>query len=365
MGKQTLPPRLHQADNGWWYVLYHEHGRGQRKALRTQDQKIAAERFSGWIDQYQLDTKISLDPTISEILDLWFNQWVDGRMLSQERYPSVINNLNQHFGDMPVSSVLREHSVKYQKLRRSGIIGRCPASESTIRHELTRLRAALNFMVDRVEPKERRLDRSILPYIERPAASPPRDRVLSYEELDLIYQYSLEDRNRQVLGSKARISREGRFCILAMETAQRKSAIQELKWEQVDFATLLIKFNPDGRIQTQKRRPTLPISEKLLVMLQIAYEERINDYVLDVKTDVHYGVKRIFEDLGIETASPHTFRHTFATHRITEGVPVDKVAMFLGDEENTVRKNYAHLQPDYLREVVEQKSKSQNAFFRS
>jgi integrase len=150
-----------------------------------------------------------------------------------------------------------------------------------------------------------------------------------------------------------------------METAQRKSAIQELKWEQVDFATLLIKFNPDGRIQTQKRRPTLPISEKLLVMLQIAYEERINDYVLDVKTDVHYGVKRIFEDLGIETASPHTFRHTFATHRITEGVPIDKVAMFLGDEENTVRKNYAHLQPDYLREVIEQKSKSQNAFFRS
>jgi integrase len=348
------PPRikLHQ---GSWYVFYAENGRSQRTSLRTKDKEIAERRFAGWLEQRELEMSVQEDPTIDFVLDVWFDQWVRDRFLSANRYPSIIKHLKAHFGHMRVSRVQREHSVSYAKKRRK------VASESTICTELNKLRAALNFMLYRIEPNERRLDHKIIPYIEIPPTGPPRDRVITREELQLLWDYCLQDKNRQTLENSNRISREARFLILAMETAQRKGAIKELTWSQVDFDRRLIMFNPVGRNQTTKRRPPIPMSRKLEQQLLIMHEQKINNYVLDVKTDIHYGVKRILEDLGIENASPHTFRHTWATHAAEDGVPMHTIAAFLGDTERTVRKNYLHLSPDYLRMAVDREPTAQIA----
>ena len=76
--------------------------------------------------------------------------------------------------------------------------------------------------------------------------------------------------------------------------------------------------------------------------------------ILDTKTEITHGLKRILNDVGItEDVSPHTFRHTWATHASEEGVPMKKIAKFLGDSEETVRKNYEHLSPDFLDDVVD------------
>ena len=348
------PPRikLHQ---GSWYVFYAEGGRSQRTSLRTKDKEIAERRFAGWLEQRELEMSVQEDPTIDFVLDVWFDQWVRDRFLSANRYPSVIKHLKAHFGHKRVSRVQIEDSRTYVKKRRR------VASDSTINMELNKLRAALNFMLYRVEPNERRLDHKIIPYIEIPPAGPPRDRVLTREELQLIWDYCINDKNHMTLESNERISREARFLMLAMETAQRKGAIQDLAWDQVDFDRRLIMFNPAGRNQTTKRRPPIPMSRKLEQQLLIMYNERINDHVLDVKTSVHYGVKRILEDLGIENASPHTFRHTWATHAAEDGIPMHTIAAFLGDTERTVQKNYQHLSPDYLRSAVDREPTAQFA----
>ena len=47
------------------------------------------------------------------------------------------------------------------------------------------------------------------------------------------------------------------------------------------------------------------------------------------------------------------FRHTWATNAVIDGKPIEQVAAFLGDTVDTVRKNYIHLTPDYLRSVVD------------
>ena len=67
------------------------------------------------------------------------------------------------------------------------------------------------------------------------------------------------------------------------------------------------------------------------------------------------------EDLGIENASPHTFRHTWATHAAEDGIPMHTIAAFLGDTERTVQKNYQHLSPDYLRSAVDREPTAQFA----
>ena len=64
-------------------------------------------------------------------------------------------------------------------------------------------------------------------------------------------------------------------------------------------------------------------------------------------------VKAIGRELKIDGLSPHVFRHTWATRAVERGVVIGKVAAFLGDNEETVRKNYIHLSPDYLRDALE------------
>ena len=356
------PPRLHQQASGVWYVLYSGPIRDERKSLRTKDPEVAQERFKGWLEQDQLEKEMCEDPTISFCLDLWMDQWIEGQMLSEQRYPSIVAHLKKHFGDKTVSKVTRKDSEEYIKLRKLGVYGRKPGSNSTIRQELTKLRACLNFMVSKVEPIERRLDPRKKPYIMLPPNSPPRDLVLTREQLQLLYDYCLLDgpQLRSVhQGPEGWMTREARFCILAMETAARKSALLELTWDLVHWDQGILQLNPEGRQQTTKFRPTIPMSDKLIFMLKKIYPFRKNELILDSKTEITHGLKRIIKDLGLpEETSPHTFRHTWATHASEDGVPIKKIAQFLGDAPETVRKSYEHLQPDFLKDVINRPSQT-------
>jgi len=51
-------------------------------------------------------------------------------------------------------------------------------------------------------------------------------------------------------------------------------------------------------------------------------------------------------DVGVERATPHRFRHTFARILLQRGVPVADVADLLGDDEKTVREHYARWVPE-------------------
>ena len=110
------PPRLKLRD-GKYYVYYSEHGRDQRKSLRTEDLQTAEARFCGWLEQHRKEIKVEADPLVSDVLDYWHEQWITGQMLSAARYPSVINNLKWYFGNKRVSEVDRSDSREYYKLR--------------------------------------------------------------------------------------------------------------------------------------------------------------------------------------------------------------------------------------------------------
>ena len=61
---------------------------------------------------------------------------------------------------------------------------------------------------------------------------------------------------------------------------------------------------------------------------------------------------KVSSALKIDGLTAHVFRHTWATRKVMAGVPIAKVAAFLGDNEETVSKNYIHLSPDYFRDVA-------------
>lgn len=64
-------------------------------------------------------------------------------------------------------------------------------------------------------------------------------------------------------------------------------------------------------------------------------------------------VKQAVKDAGInKTVSPHTFRHSFATHLIEGGADLKAVQDMLGHESITTTEIYTHLDTQYLREAI-------------
>jgi len=64
-------------------------------------------------------------------------------------------------------------------------------------------------------------------------------------------------------------------------------------------------------------------------------------------------IKDIAEKAGIQkTVSPHTFRHSFATHLIEGGASLRAVQEMLGHESITTTEIYTHLDRDYLRQII-------------
>lgn len=65
-------------------------------------------------------------------------------------------------------------------------------------------------------------------------------------------------------------------------------------------------------------------------------------------------VKNASKDAGInKTVSPHTFRHSFASHLVEGGADLRAVQEMLGHESILTTEIYTHLQKDYLMETVE------------
>ncbi|RYE29653.1 MAG: site-specific tyrosine recombinase XerD [Sphingobacteriaceae bacterium] len=64
-------------------------------------------------------------------------------------------------------------------------------------------------------------------------------------------------------------------------------------------------------------------------------------------------VKALAEKIGLKKSiSPHTFRHSFATHLIEGGADLRAVQDMLGHESITTTEIYTHLDREYLRETI-------------
>jgi site-specific recombinase XerD len=68
-------------------------------------------------------------------------------------------------------------------------------------------------------------------------------------------------------------------------------------------------------------------------------------------------IKRAFNNAckkaGLENVTPHTLRHTFASHLVMAGIDLSTVQRLLGHRDIATTMIYAHLTEDHLARGVE------------
>jgi len=180
--------------------------------------------------------------------------------------------------------------------------------------------------------------------------------VLSVEEIDSIFaciplQRPVGIRNRAMIE-------------LLYASGLRVSELVNLTFQQILFDEGFLRVTGKG-----KKERFVPTGEPAL--------EYLNQYIAEVRglkpvqrgneafvflnpsgkkisrISVFKIVKNLCLTAGImKNVSPHTFRHSFATHLVEGGADLRAVQEMLGHESITTTEIYTHLDSQYLREVI-------------
>ncbi len=145
----------------------------------------------------------------------------------------------------------------------------------------------------------------------------------------------------------------------------RVSELIELKISDLFFEEGFIKVTGKG----DKQR-FVPISEYTIKFINIYKDEvRVHQDIKPEATDTLFLnrrgnkltramiftiVRRLTEVAGIrKKISPHTFRHSFATHLLENGADLRAIQQMLGHESITTTEIYVHVDRSHLRQVME------------
>ena len=194
--------------------------------------------------------------------------------------------------------------------------------------------------------------------IENPKIGLKLPEVLSVGEIELIIS-SIDLSNKQ--GERNRAILETLY-----SCGLRVTELINLKISNINFKEGYIKVIGKG----DKERLT-PIGSNALKYISIYVNEvRIHQKISKNHEDfvflnnrgsklsrvmIFTLIKRIVDKVGIKKkVSPHTFRHSFATHLIEGGADLRAVQEMLGHESITTTEIYTHLDRDYLRSNIMQ-----------
>ena len=348
MPRKNAGPRLVQSRAGGWEISFTEGGRSRRRVTGTSDLRQAQKILAHFLLLTDRDAPEVTRQTvlISDVLDAYCDEHA---VISDQTRAFIVVKLKDHFGILPVRAVRPSDVTAYIARRRAGQLGylkkdgtRIKAGDATINRELAVLNAAIHHAV-----KARRITADEAPTIDALGAPPAKDRWLTHDEADRLLTAALEGR-----AGHGRLPRVYRFIAIALATASRRSAILELKRDQVDMERGTIRLNPAGRAQTKKRRPLVPISDDLRPIMERIMRECITDYLMDHPGAVRTAFDNACDRAGLKGVTPHTLRHTWATWAAQAGVDMWMIAGVLGDSMATVVKNYAHHSPEHLRAAV-------------
>lgn len=326
--------------NQWCRTWFDADARQTRRAsLGTADFEQAQLELARWIveNERPKDQRPSEVP-LAAVLTRYYQGHAQ-HIRSAEAARFALKKWSDHFGEATVSEITEDAQRAFVRaLRESG------CSAGYIGRILNVGKAAVNRAYKRGEIRS-------VPFIITGSKGRERQRLLTLQESAALFNAAEEDHTLMYL-------------MLAFCTLQRPEAILQLTRFQVDLDHRLIHFNPPGREQTKKRRPSVPISNSLFPWLQnhpYEYMRTKGETVVKrIKTEhpvswrgkpvksIRKAFQRTRERAGLDSrVVPYTVRHTMATELRKRGVGAWDVSGLLGHKSEGMTERYAKYAPDY------------------
>lgn len=127
--------------------------------------------------------------------------------------------------------------------------------------------------------------------------------------------------------------------ITAIYTGMRLGELQRLRWDDINMSQNIIMVH---KSKTGTFR-AIPLSDKLKEYL-LSIQKTPDDLCFDFTNRLKL-LSKVVKKSGLIGIGWHTFRHTFASLLLQEGVSIYKVAQYLGHSTTTTTEIYGHLQP--------------------
>ena len=278
------------------------------------------------------------------------------RMLTIERNYSN-NTISSYLSDLKsFDNFLEKNGIDFKKLDNKHTklffrdLSKKKFSPKTIKRKFSSLSSYFNFLRDSKIIKNNPLNGVFTPKI--PKILP---EILTIEEINNIF-LAAESSKNEILSLRDR-------CILEMlySSGLRVSEVCELKINNIQFDLDLIRFFGKGSKEriiplTYYARKWLKkyLSESRKILS--SRSKRSSNYVFLsnnglslTRMAIWLSVKKYVNSAGIlKKISPHTFRHSFATHLIDGGANLIEVQALLGHADISTTEIYTHLSREFV-----------------
>jgi integrase/recombinase XerC len=226
-------------------------------------------------------------------------------------------------------------------------------SKTTIARKLATLRSFYKFLVKRGQ-----LSSNPVLVIRTPKQEKKLPRFLEYEEVKKLLETPPMD---SWLGARDRAIMETLY-----STGMRVSELVALNMDDIDFLGEVVHVRGKG-----KKERIAPISSSALQVIQHYMEFRnkraqsnpnfdskvlfVNKHGRRLSTrSVRRKMDKYLKMAGLDPAiSPHTLRHSFATHMLNNGADLRSVQELLGHQSLSTTQIYTHLGTTKLKEVYQ------------
>lgn len=213
-------------------------------------------------------------------------------------------------------------------------------STSTVAHNLTVIKNFHKYLI-----KEDIVRDDVSLFISRPKLQKRLPRSLSVEEVDLLLNIPLvtpfDYRNKAMLE-------------LIYGAGLRVSELVNLTMSQIDLENGMIRIMGKGRKERE-----IPIGEYGIYYLKLYLEHRgmliknhrqeealfLNNHGKQITRQGFFKIlKQLLIDKGLNPdVSPHTLRHSFATHLLSHGADLRSIQEMLGHSDISTTKIYTHV----------------------
>ncbi len=327
------------SNSPFWYAVRYDRqsGRVSRKTLGTDDLETAKDTL---ICLAQLEGPKSDDSMLAAVLEAYFRNVSDAQPSAETARIAGMHILTFWGDTARVSDVTEEKQQRFWIWSRDK--GHKP---STTGRNLTVLSAALRYGIKSGQvPRVITSNRKIADFQGVPEPQ-PSEWLPTDDQLARFLDRLSGDQGEHVF----------RYCLIALNTLARPKCILELEPQQIDFRGGLVRLNPQGRSQNNKKRPTVRLTDTLRPWLNSWHPDGL-PYVhfrnvpisSALRTFKRHGVK-----LGMPLFTPYTLRHKMATELAARGVPPEVLRRQLGHKspEMRVTDRYIKFDPRHLAEA--------------